>query len=168
MTWNSVSHLSRDEMFAEFWKVKPNRLHYGSQPGKISKHHASGARKLELGTQGQRHKIAELFRKTRHRVCHRDLYIMTCQRARLLVENDDQCFMYRVSGGKNVGALHGSKAASAFKAPSKDDQLMASIYMQALSAIVVRSEHEGRIKVKRLAQELEINLKRKEKYELGA
>ena len=92
---------------------------------------------------------------------------MTCERARLLAENDDIYSLYRVSGGNNVCALHGSKAASAFKAPSKDDQLMASMYMQALSAIGVHSEHEGRIKAERLAEELEIKLKRKEKYELG-
>ena len=144
----AVSHLSRDGLYAEYWKATPNRLLYGSQQSRTKKHTIQGIK--------SRHGAREAARRARHLHLQRSSHSMTNNISRSLSDDD----IYRplwALGGERVRCTQGIGEAS-IKLPSKDDQLCSSLYMHVVSAFAVLSEHRGRREAEQRVEELERKL----------
>ena len=144
----AVSHLSRDGLYAEYWKATPNRLLYGSQQSRTKTHTIQGIK----SRQGAR----EAARRARHLYLQKCSHCMTNNISRSL-SDDDMCRSLWAYGGERVRCTQGKREASTIL-PSKDDQLCSSLYMHVVSAFAVLSEHRGRKEAEQRVEELERKL----------
>ena len=144
----AVSHLSRDDLYTEYWYASPNRLLYGSQRGKTKTHTIQGIK--------SKHGAREAARRARHLQLQKSSHSMTNNMSRNLSDDDMQRPLWAL-GGERVRGTQGKGEASV-KLPSKDDQLCASLYMHVVSALTVLSEHRGRREAEQRVEELERKL----------
>ena len=157
--FDHVKDLSRDQLHDLYWHVDPDRALYGAASAVKAPTPAVRPVSMSLNKwqQQQQHKCVETERRDRARRCQHISHAGTCELANLMAEEGDvaECLDLRSVPKPN-------KTKSSSKAPGKDDQLEASIAMQHLSGIVVRSEHAGRLVAERRIAELEDHIRRLE------
>ena len=157
--FDRVKDLGRDQLHDLYWKVDPDRALYGA--ASAVKAPTPAIRPAAMSTtkwqQQQQHKCEETERRDRARRCQHISHAGTCELANFMAEQGDvaECLDLR-------SIVKPSKTKSSSKAPGKDDQLEASIAMQQLSGIVVRSEHAGRVAAERRVAELEDRIRKLE------
>ena len=149
-----INQLSRDELLEEFWKTDPFRCRYGELPDKLKPSRGrndafsfshSFPKKMEgfRDWRHMNHTTTERDRRDYHRKLQSYSHTQTCELANKLAE------LHSVPQKHNRDLL---------KRPTKSDQLLSSLYMQLLSAIVVQSEHKERIAAERRVRQLEQEL----------
>ena len=155
--FDRVKDLSIDRLHDLYWQVDPDRALYGA--ASAVKAPTPAFRPAAMSTtkwqqQQQQHKCVETERRDRARRCQNISHAGTCELANVMAEQGDvaECLDLR-------SVAKPTKTKSSSKAPGKDDQLEASIAMQQLSGIVVRSEHAGRVAAERRAAELEDHIR---------
>ena len=150
-TIESVKGLDRDELLQTFFEVDSMRPLYGDIP--TSKKTSPLKQNVTVGHRGVGNKVVQS--KTNHmeserdrRVLHFDfqseLHLRTPELAHQLAEKDLK--------------MQEIKKSTSSKGPGKNDQFVSDIYMHHLSAIVVQSEHNGRIAAERRVEQLEQQL----------
>ena len=154
-----VKDLSRDQLHNLYWQVDPDRALYGAASAVKAPTPAARPAGMPLTKwqQQQQHKCVETERRDRARRCQHISHAGTCELANIMAEQGDvaECLDLR-------SVVKPNKTKSSSKAPGKDDQLEASIAMQHLSGIVVRSEHAGRVAAERKVAELQERVRRLE------
>lgn len=98
------------------------------------------------------HRQAEHDRRGRHFLVQTDTAISTPEAAYVLADRDP--FLQARWRSAN------SKGAASSKMPGKDDQLFGSAYMHRFSAVVVHSEHEGRLIAETRVEKLETQIQK--------
>ena len=153
--FNHVKYLSIGQLYDLFWQIDPERPLYGAVSAVKAPIPAVRPASMSLNKwqQQQQHKYVETERRDRARRCQNISHAGTCELANLMAGDVAECL-----GVRSVSKP--TKAKSSTKAPGKDDQLVASIAMQQLSGIVVRSEHAGRLAAERRVAELEDHIRR--------
>ena len=161
LTWQHMSSMTRDERYEALFECpcrplypdqKSNQKELEPKPKPVRSKYTSDSlyrAHLNKWEQGERHRIKEKQRRNRHRGLQSLAHHMTCKVANSLAERDPALVQIRTE--RSNGGVR-SKVAG------KDDQLVASIYQKNISAIVVQSEHEGRMIAEAEGQELRAKL----------
>ena len=155
---------SRDEFLAAFWSL-PRRPTYGEgrpRPNQTDWDRPEprtedfpNQRAFKAAYSKWSHRRAEHDRRGRHFVVQTDIATSTSEVAYVLADRDP-VLQARWRSAQSNGT-------SSSLMPGKDDQLFGSAYMHRLSAVVVHSEHEGRVLAEARIEQLQAqiqNLKR--------